>query len=78
MCGECVLPDIGSLAMQRMFGSGMTINCCNVSCNREEEMGGGRAERERLLSKICTVKDILQIYRINLSVLSGGQTMYIM
>lgn len=35
---ECVLPDIGSLAMQRMLGRGMTINCCKVSCSGE---GGG-------------------------------------
>lgn len=28
---QYVLPDIGSLAMQRMLGRGMTINCCNVS-----------------------------------------------
>lgn len=27
------VPDIGSLAMQRMSGRGMTISCCNVSCS---------------------------------------------
>ena len=35
----CVLPDNGSLAMQRMLGSGMTINCCKVSCSGEEKVG---------------------------------------
>lgn len=35
----CVLPDNGSLAMQRMLGRGMTINCCKVSCSGEEEVG---------------------------------------
>lgn len=36
---ECVLPDMGSLAMQRMLGRGMTINCCRVSCSREDGVG---------------------------------------
>lgn len=38
VCVSCagVLPDIGSLAMQRTLGRGMTINCCKVSCG-----GGG-------------------------------------
>lgn len=29
-------PDMGSLAMQRMLGRGMTISCCRVSCGGEE------------------------------------------
>ena len=47
---ECVLPDMGSLAMQRMLGRDMTINCCKVSCSREEEDGGKQRERTNILN----------------------------
>lgn len=33
---QACAPDMGSLAMQRMLGRGMTISCCRVSCGGEE------------------------------------------
>lgn len=51
-----VLPDIGSLAMQRMLGRGMTINCCKVSCS-----GGGGEGLVRRTEK----KNIFQFHSHN-------------
>lgn len=46
---QCVLPDIGSLAMQRMLGRGITINCCKVSCGGEEEVLGEGMKNKSML-----------------------------
>lgn len=47
-----VLPDIGSLAMQRMLGRGMTINCFKFSCNTDNGRGfegsEGQGEEEEI------------------------------
>lgn len=51
---ECALPDMGSLAMQRMLGRGMTINCRKVSCSEEEEFGElvGQRDEEQITFSI--------------------------
>lgn len=47
-----LLPDNGSLAMQRMLGRGMTISCCRVSFKTEEELQENECEHKHPVFRV--------------------------